>query len=73
MRNLLPALHDAHDRRLSLEVPICCDPFMSFFVLFLSLLELDSVDLDTVFRVAEGGVEGELVSGVDIPAFGMFC
>ena len=46
---------------------------MSFFVLFLSLLELDSVDLDTVFRVAEGGVERELISGVDIPAFGMFC
>jgi len=70
--NRLPALHDAHDRRLRLEVPVFCDAHVRFFVFFFGLFELDLVDLDAVFGVREVWVEGEGVGRGDVFAFGVF-
>jgi hypothetical protein len=43
-----------------------------FLVFGLGLFELDLVDLDTVFGVAETGVVGECVSWGDVTAAGCF-
>ena len=59
----LSALHDAHDRRLCLEVAVLCHAHVRFFVFFFGFFELDLVDLDAVFGVGEVGVEGEGVGG----------
>jgi len=45
---------------------------MRLFILLFRLFELDRVDLDAVFGVAEGGVEREGVSRGDVAAFGVF-
>ena len=72
MANGLPALHDAHDRRLRLEVAVFRHAHVRFFVFFFGLFELDLVDLDAVFGVGEVRVEGEGVGGRDVFAFGVF-
>lgn len=72
MANGLPALHDAHDSRLRLEIAVLCDTHVRFFVFFFGLFELDLVDLDAVFGVGEVRVEGESVGGRDVFAFGVF-
>ena len=45
---------------------------MRLFVLLFCLFQLDRVDLDTVFGVAEGRVEREGVGGGDVAALGVF-
>ena len=45
---------------------------MRLFILLFRLFELDRVDLDAVFGVAEGRVEREGVGRGDFAAFGMF-
>ena len=57
MTDLLPALHDPHDRRLRLIVSISSYTLMCLLVLLFRLFELDLVDLDAHLGVAEGGVE----------------
>ena len=44
---------------------------MRLFILLFRLPELDRVDLDAVFRVAEGCVEREGVAGGDVAALGV--
>jgi hypothetical protein len=72
MANRLPALHDAHDRRLRLEIAIFRHTHVRFFVFFFGFFELDLVDLDAIFGVGEVWVEGEGVGGGDVFAFGVF-
>jgi len=45
---------------------------MRLFILLFRLFQLDRVDLDAVFGVAEGAVEREGVGGGDVAAFGVF-
>jgi hypothetical protein len=63
MTNSLPALHNPHNRRLSLEIAIFGHTHVRLFVFFFGFLELDLVDLDAVFGVCEVGVESESVGG----------
>ena len=72
MRNRLAALHDAHNRRLALEITVLSDADMCFLVLLFSLLELDLVDFDAILGVREVGVDAEGVCGVDFAAAGSF-
>ena len=72
MPDCLAALHDPHDRRLRFEIPVFGDADVRFFVFFFGLAELDLVDLDAVFGVREGVVEGEGVGVVDVFAFWVF-
>lgn len=72
MADGLPALHNAHDRRLRLEVAVFRDAHVRFFVFLSGLFELDLVDFDAIFGVSKVRVEGEGVSGRDIFAFGVF-
>lgn len=72
MTDGLPALHDAHDRRLRLEVAVFRHTHVRFFVFFFGFFELYLVDLDAVFGVGEVRVEGEGVGGRDVFAFGVF-
>ena len=53
MANRLPRFHDPHNGGLAFEVTVLGNPNVGFLVLFLSLLELDLIDLDAVFGVAE--------------------
>lgn len=66
MADRLPALHDAHDGRLGLEVAVFLHAHVRLLVLFLRLLELHLVDLDAVLGVREVWVEGEGVGGRDV-------
>jgi hypothetical protein len=72
MPNRLATLHDPHNRRLGLEIPVFGNTHVSFFVFFFGFFELDLVDFDAVFGVREVGVEGEGVGGRDFFAFGVF-
>lgn len=67
----LAALHDPHDGRLCLEVPVRGHPLVRCLVLLFGLLELDLVDLDAHLRIGEPGIVGECVCRVDILAFGI--
>jgi hypothetical protein len=67
----LARLQDAHNGCLGLVVAVCGDALMGLFVLGGGLFELHRVDLDAVFGVAEGGVEGECVGVVDVAALGV--
>lgn len=67
----LPRLQDADNGRLGLVVAVGGDALVGFLVLGGRLFELHRVDLDAVFGVAEGGVEGEGVGGGDVAAFGV--
>lgn len=68
----LPALHDAHNRRLGLEVAVLGDTHVRLLVLLLGLFELHLVDFDAVLRVREVWVEGEGVGRGDVFALWMF-
>jgi hypothetical protein len=70
--NPLAGFQDAHNGRLGLVVAVCGDALVGFLVLGGGLFELDCVDLDAVFGVAEGGVEREGVGGGDFAPFGVF-
>jgi len=72
MTNALPLLHDPHNRRLRLKLPVRRHAHMRLFILLFRLFQLDRVDLDAVFGVAEGAVEREGVGGGDVAAFGVF-
>ena len=48
------------------------DALVGFLVLGGGFFELDGVDFDAVFGVAEGGVEREGVGGRDFAALGVF-
>lgn len=72
MPNNLPRLHDPHNRRLALKIPILRDADVSFFVLFFGFFQLHLVDLDAVFGVLEQAVDCEGVGGGDIAAAGVF-
>lgn len=67
----LAALHDADNGRLSLEIAVFGHAHVGLLVLFLCLLELDLIDLHTIFGVVEGEVDGEGVGVVDVLALGM--
>jgi hypothetical protein len=69
MRNRLPSLHNPDNRCLRLKLPISRHADVCFFVFFFRLFQLDRVDLDAVFGVCEGGVQGERVCGGDFAAF----
>nr|POF13560.1 hypothetical protein CFP56_02583 [Quercus suber] len=68
----LSAFQDAHHGRLTLEVTVLGNTLMRLLVLLYSLLELDLVDLHTVFGMPEGSVDGESVRGRNVASFGMF-
>lgn len=53
MLDLLLRLHDAHDCSLRLEVLVFEHTLVGFLVLFLGLLELDLVDLDSILLSVE--------------------
>lgn len=72
MADGLPALHDAHDSRLGLEISVLRHAHVRFFVFFFGFFELDLVDLDAVFGVGKVGIKGESVGGRDVFAFGVF-
>lgn len=65
-------LQNAYNGGLRFVVAVCGDTLVGLLVLGRSLFELYCVDLDTVFRVVEGAIEGECVGWVDIAAFGVF-
>lgn len=73
MANALPRLQDAHNSSLGFVVPVSSDALVSFLVFGSGFFELDGVDFDAVFGVAEGGVQRECVGGVDVAAFGVLC
>jgi hypothetical protein len=58
--------------RLGLVVAVRGDALVSFLVLGGGFFELDCVDFDAVFDVAEGGVEREGVGRGDLAPFGVF-
>lgn len=55
----LATLHDAHNRRLSLVVPVGRNTFVGRLVLLLGLFQLDLVDLDAHLGIGEAGIVGE--------------
>jgi hypothetical protein len=73
MRDLLPALHHPHNRRLRLELPVSGDTHVRLFVFFFRLFELDGIDFDAVLGMRKGSVEAESVSWGDFTTFGCFC
>ena len=73
MRNGLPRLHDSHNRRLSLELPILRCPLMRGAIFFFRFLGLNLVNLDAVFRVGEFEVESERVGVGDVFGAGVFA
>jgi hypothetical protein len=70
--NPLARLEYAHNSRLSLVVAVCGDALVGFLVLGGGFFELDGVDFDAVFDVAEGCVEREGVGRGDFAPFGVF-
>ena len=72
MADPLARFQDAHNSRLGLVVAVCGDALVGFLVLGGGFFELDGVDFDAVFGVAEGGVEREGVGGRDFAALGVF-
>lgn len=64
----LATLHDPHNGRLGLEMPVCRDPLVRRLVLLLRLLQLDLVDLDAHLGVCESWIVREGVCRVDILA-----
>lgn len=72
MTNLLPPLHDPHDRGLRLEIPVRGHALVRLLVLGFGLLGLDLVDFDAVFGVREGFVDAEGVGWEDIFRLGRF-
>jgi len=68
----LARLENTHNGGLRFVVAVCGDTLVGFLVLGRCLLELYCVDLDAVFGVVEGTVEGEGIGGIDFAAFGMF-
>lgn len=67
----LAALHDSHNGRLCLEVPVCRDSLVRRLVLLLSLLQLNLVDFYAHLRVRESWVIGEGIGRVDILPLGV--
>lgn len=59
----LPALHDAHNCRLGLEVAVLGHAHVRLLVLLFGLFQLHLVDFHAVLRVREVWVEGEGVGG----------
>ncbi len=72
MSDGLPALHDAHNGRLRLVMPVRGNTLVRFLVLFFGLFELDLVDLDPVLGVREAVVDGEPIVFADISPFRCF-
>ena len=72
MPHRLAALHDPDDGGLRLVMPVGSDALVRFLVFLRRFLELDLVDLDAVFGVGEGEVDGEGVGRVDVAAFRVF-
>lgn len=72
MTDMFPLLHDPHNGRLRLKLPVGRDTDMRFFVLLLCLFELDRVDLDTIFGVSEGCIEGEGICRANVTTLGVF-
>jgi hypothetical protein len=68
MTDRLLALHNAHNRSLSLKISIGLHAFVRFFVFFPRLLELYLIDLNAVFLVCERCVEGKCVGWGDVTA-----
>lgn len=66
--NGLAALHDAHNGRLRLKVPVCGYSLVRRLVLLLGLFQLDLVDLDAELGVGEPAVVREFIRRVDILA-----
>lgn len=71
MRNRLATLHDTHNCRLRLVVPIRRDSFVGRLVFLLGFFELDLVDFDAHLGVLESAVVRELVRVIDVFAFGL--
>ena len=71
MTNPLPSLQNPHNRRLGFVVTVSGDALVGFLVFLRRLFELDGVDLDAVFGVVEGAVEGEGVGRVDVSTLGV--
>lgn len=71
MADRLPALHDAHNGGLGLEVAIGCDSLVRDLGFFFRLLQLDLVDLDPLLLVGEPSVVLESVRLVDLFALGV--
>ena len=71
MRNLLLALHYAHNGGLRFVIAICRNPFMCLLVLLLRLFGLYLIDFDAVLGMREIEIYCENVAGVDVLAFGM--
>lgn len=61
----LAALHDPHNRRLCLEVPVRSHTFVNNLIFFLRLLQLDLVDLDPYLLISEICVVFEHIILVD--------
>ena len=72
MCNRLSALHDSDNRRLGLELSVCGNALVRFFVLGFGLAGLDLVDFDAILGMRERGISGEGVGGVDIFTFRRF-
>lgn len=68
MRDLLPTLHDAYNRRLRLEVPIRRHTLVRRLVLLFGLLQLDLIDLDPHLGVRKARIVRELVCRLDLLA-----
>ena len=72
MRDRLARLHNAHDGRLRLILPVRRDALVRLLILLGRLLQLDGVDLDAVPLVVEVEVHGECIRVVDVAAFRVF-
>ena len=72
MRNLLLALHYAHNSGLCFVVAVCRNPFVRLLILLLRLFGLYLIDLDAVLGMREMEIHCEDIARVYVLAFGTF-
>ncbi len=70
MPDRLAALHNPHDGRLSLIMPVGRNALVRLFVFFPGLFELDLIDFDAIFGIRKGVIDGEGVVLANVSALG---
>lgn len=68
----LSALHNPHNGRLRLVMPVRGNTLVRFLIFLFGLFELDLVDLDPVLGVREAVVDGESIVLANTSAFRRF-
>jgi len=73
MGERLARLHDTHDSRVDLVLPVLEDSLCRLLVLVLCLAHLDRIDLDTKELVFESRVKIKLIVVLDLSALGLLA